>query len=73
MLVYQLPTTAGQFGRTTSETYPRLMAAPDGRSSKEMVVWQYAPADSRAVPSGGVAKVVAAGKWIWSHQRRRGV
>ena len=33
-----------------------LLAAVGRESSDEAVVWQYAPADSRAVASGGIAE-----------------
>jgi hypothetical protein len=36
--------------------------------SDETVVWQYAPADSRSVASGGIGEVVAAGKSIQSQE-----
>ena len=35
-----------------------LLAAVGRESSDEAVVWQYAPADSRAVASGGIAEAV---------------
>lgn len=33
-----------------------LLATTGGEPPDETVVWQYAPADSRAVPSGGIAE-----------------
>ena len=35
-----------------------LLAAVGRESSDEPAVWQYAPADSRAVASGGIAEAV---------------
>ena len=42
------------------------------RISDETVVWQYAPADRRAVASGGIAEAVGAGKSIQSQEGTEG-
>jgi hypothetical protein len=59
--------TLGLFQQRTNITLP------GGEPPDQTVAWQYALADSRAAPSGGVAGAVAAGKSIWSDQGGRGV
>jgi hypothetical protein len=49
------------------------LATVGGEPSDETVVWQYAPADRRAVASGGIAEAVGAGKSIQTNSEGRGV
>jgi hypothetical protein len=58
----ELAAAAGEDGWTAGETCPLLLAAVGGEPSNERVVWQYAPADSRAVPSGGIAEALGSRK-----------
>ena len=58
----ELAAAAGEDGWTVGETCPLLLAALGGEPSNERVVWQYAPADSRAVPSGGIAEALGSRK-----------
>jgi hypothetical protein len=62
----------GEDGRTAGETCPLLLAAVGGEPPDETVVWQYARADSRAVPSGGIAEALGAGKSMQSQKRTEG-
>src|ERR1035438_7400286 len=64
--------TGGEDGRTAGKTCPLLLATVGGEPSDETVVWQYAPADRRAVASGGIAEAVGAGKSIQSQEGTEG-
>ena len=68
----QLTATTGEDGRTAGETCPLLLAVVDREPSDKTVVWQYAPADRRAVASGGIAEAVGAGKSIQSQEGTEG-
>ena len=68
----QLAAATGEDGRTACETCPLLLAAIGGEPPDETVVWQYAPADRRAVASGGIAGAVGAGKSIQSQEGTEG-
>jgi hypothetical protein len=57
--------------RTAGETCPLLLAVVGGEPSDETVVWQYAPADRRAVASGGIAEA-AGGREIDPEPRGEG-
>ena len=55
--------------------YCWLLLAESHRAIRPLdatVVWQYVPAASRTVVSGGIAEAVVAGKSFWSHQGWRG-
>src|SRR5450759_3380137 len=67
----QLATTTGEDGRTASETCPLLLVFAGGEPSDKAVVWQYAPADRRAVASGGIAEA-AGGREIDPEPRGEG-
>src|ERR1039457_2835878 len=69
----QLAAAAGEDGRTAGETCPLLLALVGGEPSDETVVWQYAPADSRSVASGGVARATGAGNRSRAKRGWRGV
>lgn len=45
----------------------------EGKTLQALVVEEVSPDRSRAVPSGGIAEALAAGKSIWGHQGRKGV
>ena len=68
-----LATATGEYRRAAGETCPLLLVALGGESCDETVVWQDAPADNRAVRSGGIAEAVAAEKSIHSRRVRKGV
>ena len=68
-----LATASGEDRRAAGETSPLLLVALGRESCDETVVWQDAPADSRAVRSGGIAEAVAAEKSIQSRWGRKGV
>ena len=72
LVVDQFAAAAGENGRTAGETCPLLLAVVGGEPSDETVVWQYAPADRRAVASGGIARAVGAGKSIQSQEGTEG-
>src|SRR5664279_4938979 len=72
LVVDESAATAGEDGRTAGKTCPLLLAAVGGEPSDETVVWQYAPADRRAVASGGIAEAVGAGKSIQSQKGTEG-
>src|SRR5271165_3809098 len=57
----------------TGGTCSLLLAAVGRESSDETVIWQYAPADRRAVTSGGVAEAAGVGNSIQAKSGRRGV
>src|ERR1035437_2203834 len=63
----QLAAAAGEDGGTAGGACPLLLAFAGGEPSDETVVWQYAPADRRAVASGGIDEAVA-GKSIQSQE-----
>lgn len=69
----QFAAAAGEDGWTAGEACTLLLAAVGGEPSDETVVWQYAPADRRAVASGGIAEAVGAGKSIQTNSEGRGV
>jgi len=73
LVLDQLAAAPGEDGRSIGQARTVLMAVLGGESSDETVVWQDAPADSRAVRSGGIAEAVAAEKSIQSRRGRRGV
>ena len=58
----ELAAAAGEDGWTAGETCPLLLAAVGGEPSNERAVWQYAPADSWAVLSGGIAEALGSRK-----------
>src|ERR1035438_6097132 len=68
----QLAATTGEDGWTAGEACTLLLAVVGGELSDEKVVWQYAPADRRAVASGGIAEAVGAGKSIQSQKGTEG-
>jgi hypothetical protein len=72
LVAHELAATTGEDGRTAGETCPLLLALVGGEPSDETVVWQYAPADRRAVASGGIAKAVRAAKAIQTNSEGRG-
>ena len=63
----QLAAAAGEDGGTAGETCPLLLALAGREPSDKAVVWKYAPADRRAVASGGIDEAVA-GKSIQSQE-----
>jgi len=69
---WSLTTAAGEDGRTAVKTCPLLLAVRGGEPSDEMVIWQYARADRRAVASGGIAGP-ARGREIDPGPKRGGV
>src|ERR1019366_6023181 len=72
LVAHEFTATAGEDGGTAGETCPLLLAAIGGEPPDERVVWQYAPADRRAVASGGIAGAVGAGKSIQSQEGTEG-
>ena len=68
----QFAAAAGEDGWTAGEACPLLLAPVGREPSDETVVWQYAPADRRAVASGGIAEAVGAGKSIQSQKGTEG-
>jgi hypothetical protein len=73
LVAHQFAASVGQDRRQADQARAVLLAATGVESSDETVVWQYAPADSRAAGSDGIAEAVAAEKSIQSHLGGRGV
>ena len=66
LVAHEFAAKTGEDGRTAGEACPLLLATVGGEPSDETVVWQYAPADCRAVASSRIAEAVGAGKSIQS-------
>ncbi len=73
LVLDELAAAVSEDRRTAGQARPVLLVAPVREPSDAAAVCQHAGADKWAVASVGIAKVVAAGKSIWSHQGRRGV
>jgi hypothetical protein len=67
-LLQRLVKTGGRLVKHARYYWLLLAESP----SDETIVWQYAPADSRSVASGGVAEVVAGGESIQSQEGMEG-
>lgn len=66
-------TAAGDDGWLFGQTCSRLLVVVGGEPSDVTVVQQHTRAESRAVPSSGIAEVVTAGTSMQRHQGWRGV
>ena len=54
----------GENRRSSDQARALLLPTTGGEPPEETVVWQYAPADSRAAPSGGITEAAAPKKTI---------
>jgi hypothetical protein len=72
LVVGQLAAAVVEDAWPIDQARPLLPPAAGREYSDAAAVRQHAGTDSWAVPSGGIAEAVVAGKSLWSHQGQRG-